>query len=490
MFIQGCNLNLPNSITVTSGNGGGGTTPASNLACSVAPVNSTAAVPGQPYALTVDASGGTAPYSVQGVQGNFGSFTNISRTYTNTTSNQIVVNDSVTVVDTNSNTASCGFSVTVAASGGSLTPSPLSCTLTLNSQAPIVNTNTVVSIVAQGGSGDLTFSDFTGGANATVVTALNQTSNTQATATVDYTQTGAETASVEVTDQAGDQASCGVVFGVRPAPTVTVTASPATTVQYGQPIGLAASTANFLQVPTITFATTEPGIKIVANGAVATVTATDFNAHNFVVNVTATNGSDVATAAESLSIQAALPLSCTIVPDSATHNIGDNVNVTVTASDGESLVIGAVTAGDGTLLSPAGIDPFTVRFPTSGLKTISTTATSATTGRSCNNGATLSTQVTISPALTCSVSVAQANPDIGQWFIVGAVLPSGFASGTVQITNIATNSNAPLEVAGYSDSTDLNAWIAFTASGTFPINVTVESQNGQSYTCTTTETIY
>jgi hypothetical protein len=492
LLVQACNLNLPSSVTITA-NGGSGTTPPTNPTCTVAPVNSTPAVPGQPYALTVTASNGTAPYSIQGVSGTFGSFTNISRTYTNNSSNQVVVNDSVTVADANSNTGSCAFSVTVAAaSSGGLTPSAISCNMTLSSQAPEVNTNTVITVDATGGSGSLTFSSLSAGTNATLVSALRETSSTEATATVDYTQTGSETASVLVTDQAGDQASCGVVFGVRPAPTVTIAASPSTTVAYNQPIGLGASTANFLHVPTITFSTTEQGISLVPNGPVATVTATDFQAHNsFVVKAQAQDGSDVATGSITLSIQAALPLSCTMVPDSATHNIGDNVNVTVTASDGEALVIGPVTAADGTLLTPAGINPFTLRFPTSGQKPISATATSATTGRSCNNGAALTAQVTISPALTCSVSFAQASPVLGQWVIVSAVLPSGYPAGTASITSITSSSNAGLAVAGYSDNTDLNAWVAFDAqaAGTFPVNVTVQSQNGQTATCMTNETV-
>ena len=106
LFVSGCKVKLP-EIEVADGN---------KLSC-------TATVPTQiatqgvdadtAFSVSVTASGGEGPYHIFGQIGEFSSTTSVSKSYSNTSDSDIVVDDVVIVADTIGLTQQCAFSVTV-----------------------------------------------------------------------------------------------------------------------------------------------------------------------------------------------------------------------------------------------------------------------------------------------------------------------------------------------------------------------------------------
>lgn len=439
--------------------------------------------------IEVSATGGSAPYEILDSAVAFQSQTVIARTYSNTSNANIQVVDTVAVTDQAGHVTQCNFLVTVTPENAP--PSSLACSLVATPSNPALNQNSVFVVTAQGGTAPYQFSNFVPGASSTVVSPLSATSATTASATAKYTTSGLRTASTTVSDNAGAQVTCSTSVNVAPAPSVSVVASPATSVVFGNTITLTATPANFSSTPTYNFTTSRSGVNIVKNGAVASVTSSTAQS-TFTVTVTATAGSQTATTTIDLSFLNPTSLPCTLSHASGTYYPNDNVVFNVTATSGEALEItGFSTNSDATQVSSTASSR-TIRYSTSGSKTVYATARSVSTGALCQAGATLSDSVTITPvstALSCS-GYTFYNPSYRfEWFKASAVISGGSGLKWVDTITITKDGSTYNNFDGqWIDSN--SAWLAIYNAGTYVIKFNLKDTSGNTGSCTTTQVVW
>lgn len=486
---QACKVVVPDQVT--TGGGTGNSQSQNLLTCSAVISGVSSATSGTPVPILVNASGGTAPYSLPGISGTFASFTTTTRTYSNTTSSDIIVDDQVTILDSASNAATCGFKVTVKSSSN---PTNVSCSLVANPNPAVVNTNVVLSATASGGTAPYTFGSLVVGTDGSIVNTLSSSSSTQATATVKWSSSGLKTPSVVAQDANGNLATCSVSETVNPAASVSLVASPSASVAANQVITLSAVPANF--APTsYTFSTSDTNVRltmgsqvgtsVTGTSAVIAVSSLDGLNHNFTVNVTATQGSQSASQSISLAFTS-VALSCALTHPSGTYVAGATVPFTISASNlaaNESLIVDTFSVNSGTILTIPLATTVNVKFDQAGSKFISATAHTSQ-GRVCNAGQAVQDTLTINSAFSCSAYTTPSYSYVGQYINAGATITGGVGQSVV--TRIDTYSWVYLT--GYFTS-NTNAYLAFWDYGVFPVQVTVRDSAGNTTTCSTTQVV-
>lgn len=448
-------------------------------------IASGAAVP-----IQVKASGGVAPYQIFDSTTTFNPDTVISRTYTNTTASNITVNDTVMMKDNLGLVGQCGFSVTIAPAG--TVPSNLACTLAGTPSSPVVGQNVSFLATASGGTAPYAFSQFTPGADSTIVTALASASSTTATATAKFNTVGLRTPSVKLTDNTGTAITCSQSINAVAAPSVSVIASPATSVVVGNSITLTATPAGFSATPTYVFSTTRSGITLSWSGNTATVTSSVAQSA-FDVVVTATAGSQTATSVISLGFVANSSLACSIVHPSGLLYPGQTVNFSVVAANGESLLITYfATHSDGVTVASSNSSRSIV-YSVPGIKNVLLQAKSTTSGALCQAGAVLSDTIEISapvvPTLTCNAYTSVNPAYTYQYFTTWAAISGGQGTRWVDSLTVMQNST-PVSTYTGSWQNSTSAQLMMYYAGSYQIQLNVKDSYGNTGSCTTTQVIW
>ena len=439
--------------------------------------------------IEVSALGGTAPYEILESAVAFNSNTVIARTYENNSNSNLLVVDSVSVTDQAGHVTQCNFVVTVTPENAP--PSTLACNLVATPSAPAINQNSVFVVTASGGTAPYTFSSFVPGSNHTLVSGLAPTSATTASATAKYTSAGLRTASTTVNDNAGGQVTCSTSVNVAAAAAVSVVASPATSVVYGNTITLTATPANFNTTPTYNFTTTRSGVTITKNGNVASVNSAVAQSA-FTVTVTATAGSQSASTTINLSFLNPSSLPCTLSHTAGTYYINENVVFNVTATSGEALEITSFSTNTDATQTASTDSSRTIRYSAAGSKTAYATARSKSTGALCQAGATLSDTVTISTpssSLSCS-GYTYYNPSYTyEWFTATATISGGQGLKWVDTITITKNGNSYSSFEGQWIDTN-TAWLQIYTAGTYVIKYNLKDANGNTGSCSSTHIVW
>jgi hypothetical protein len=496
LSMSGCEI--PSTITINtntgSGSGSGSGSSTQSFSCSATVQNSTVQS-GVAFPVTVRVSETPTaypPYSIAGQSGTFSSSTTVSESFTNPTTSNEIESESFSVSDSNGNVTSCSVSVTVLPSSSSSTTG-LSCQIEAYPLNVHVGDPVNFIMTASNGVPNYTFSSFNAGTASQTIQSLTTVSATEATASASYTTAGLPSATVLVTDSDGNQATCSQSITVKDQPSVTVVASPAASEPASDPITLTASTDGFFGTPTFSFTTTEPGINIVPNGNIATVTATDGANHNFYVTATANSqtstNQDQAYRTINLQFVTTVPLNCTVTPSTTKPTVGQTVTFTVTSSNNVPVQFTQFTT-DGTIIGEPATNTIEVQYGFAGSQSVSALAVASSNGEQCNNGSTLQSSVTIQGNPNCSASFSQNPATYGSPVTLSVSVPSTYESGAVQITNIAPSSsstNEPLWVGGLISA--LSADVAFYGDGSWPVTVTVQDNAGNQAQCSATEVV-
>lgn len=268
----------------------------------IAADSSGAVEPDKTIPVTLQVGGGSAPYSVNGVVGTFLTQVNVNRTYSNDTSNNLVVNDSIEIKDNSGSSVTCALTVTVLPKTS--TPSDLACSLTASKSILNLGEQVEYTATVSGGTAPYAFVSFAPGNGGTTTSSISATSNSVAKAKASYSLSGSSTATVIASDINGDQISCSKTVSVLPSAFITVAASPSTAVWSDQVITLNPTAVNFAGTVSYTYTTTEPKAVITRNGNLAFVSVNDTLSHSFIVVVAATDGVKTVTLNVSLSFVA------------------------------------------------------------------------------------------------------------------------------------------------------------------------------------------
>jgi hypothetical protein len=132
-----------------------------------------------------------------------------------------------------------------------------------------------------------------GDPSGTILEPLQAQGDTSAVGAASYSQSGTMNITALLTDSAGNSATCALSMVVR-QPQLQVALNPVSgTAVDGTPITVTVNTTQFISGDVSSldyyFYTTEPGISITSSGNVATVQATDGQAHSFLLNIAATD---------------------------------------------------------------------------------------------------------------------------------------------------------------------------------------------------------
>lgn len=159
---------------------------------------------GEPnYSISSIAMSGTSGTVVSG-SSSFSSSTSLTTQFGSLTYSSLLgASGTVTITDSESNTASCSLYIPSSTSSNGL-----ACTMTPSSSSVATYTNDTLTITGSGGSGSYTFSNFAPGSNVSYNGGLTTLSTTQAQATVAYSTAGTYSPSVQITDANGNTASC------------------------------------------------------------------------------------------------------------------------------------------------------------------------------------------------------------------------------------------------------------------------------------------
>ncbi len=484
-LLSACKVDVPNT-TVTVNHEG-----ATTLTCSamLSPSAGSSVVSGVPSPITVNAKDGVAPYQIVDAAIAFDKETVISRTYENLGSVNKTVVDTVVVKDASGHVTQCNFLITVNPVGS---PSDLACNLVSTPASPVLNQSTGFVATALHGQAPYSFSEFNPGTNGVVLSPLAMTSSTQASASAKYPVSGLQTASVKVTDNSGTHVVCSTLVNVAVAPSVSLVASPASSVVAGSDITLTATPSGFSATPSYVFSTTRSGVTLSWVGNIATVKSTAIQSA-FDVVVTATAGTQVATHTISLSFTNQTSLACSVSHSSGIYYPGDTVSFNVSATSGEALQITSFTVpSDATLVASTSTSR-SVSFSLSGDKTVLVKARSVASGALCQSGSDMSDSVTISPittpALTCT-GYTSINPSYRfQWFNAYAVLSGGVGLKWVDTISITKNGINYYNYNGvWLDAT--SARLEIENSGTYLINFNLRDSNGNTGSCSTTQIVW
>jgi hypothetical protein len=479
-FFSACNFSVPDKITVTT-EGGDRNVSNQKSTCTATP-NPSVTQSGVGVAVTIRAQG-FPPFSGVGT-GTFTESTTISRTYANSTSSQIMLNDEVTILDANNSPVDCTWKVNVLPSGSS--GPAVSCVMTANPTSVSLNGYVNYSVTASGGNLPFTFSSFTGGDGAVTTSPFVKTSSTQGAATVQYVTTGYKTGSVTVADAQGNTANCSQLVNVSPLPSISVATSPSSTVSADSLITLTVSTANFLSTPTITYTTTWPTAVINPNGSSATVGVTNNAAQSFSVLVRAVAGNQSAQVSIPVTFSAQVPLVCTLSHMAGVYRVGDTIPFTVSASEPVQLT-SVIVPSDAQTVGSVAYSPFYVKFNGAGTKFVTVQARGSVSGRLCNAGAAMQDSVLINNQLmTCSLQTYFNPANAGQTFT--AVVTPNYNSGSAYIYSINTDRPA---VGNYNVLADrLSATVVIYNSDTYLLSATIKDASGQTATCSTQQIIW
>lgn len=269
---------------------------------------------GQPVNINVTASGGKAPYQMLGTIGTFDPSTTISKTYTNTSDEDITVEDVAIVNDSIGFTTQCGFSVVVHPVSDD--DPTLSVVATPATFVPVGSTITLTATATNLGSSP-TFSFSESESNVEKLQSGN-------TAVFWATDTVAHTFNVLVTASGnGEQVSQSVqlFFTTNSQPSLSVVATPSASVPVGGTITLTATATNLGSSPVFTFTETESNVDKLQNGNVAVFWATNSLAHTFDVVVTASGNGQQVSQTVHLSFTTSTTFSCTAHTDFSNYRV-------------------------------------------------------------------------------------------------------------------------------------------------------------------------
>lgn len=487
--LSACSLDLNPKIEIPQIPGL--TTPPLTCSAMLAPSAGSYAVSGEAAPIQVKASGGTGPYAVVGTAIGFSAETVISRTYTNSTSSNIFVVDTVQVSDHVGAVKQCNFLVTVAPAGQSST---LACAFVATPASPTLNQNTTFVATASGGTAPYTFSNFNLSTDGTVVTSFAANSATTASGVGKYSSIGTRTATAKLKDNAGTEIVCSAPVNVVAAPAVAAVVTPATSVVAGSPITINASSTGFSSVPAYSFSTTRAGVSISTAGNVATVTSSSVQSA-FDVVVTATAGAQTASYTVSLAFTSAGTLACQIVTPTGTLYTGADVEfrVEATSSSDPLLVTYFSTHSDGVVSSQTD-STRKVKYSVSGLKTVVFQAKSKTTGALCQSGSAMSALVEIAPAnngggtgtLTCT-GYTSVNPSYrNEWFYAWANITGPQGGWVDEIAVTKDGVAAAHDGYWYNNNT---AVLKLFNQGSYQLKFKIKDWYGRTGECTTTQVV-
>ncbi|MBY0370356.1 hypothetical protein K2X33_06690 [bacterium] len=434
------------------------------------------------FSVRINAMGGVPPYMIPGVVSTFASFTDLSKAFDNSGTGDKLVNDPVTILDSEGNGAYCNYVVSVR-SISSTANNSLSCAINAMPAAPDVNQDVVFTLQGSGGS-SYNFLYFYPDSSQAVN--LNALANGNATATFKYTSAGARNA-FAVMSSGGQLAVCSKQVPVGAA-TVSLAATPSTTVSVGQTLTLSATPAGFAPdaTPVYTYTALEAGVSVTQpqpGSSTATVSVTDNQPHasvNVTVTAAAANGQS---ASKTIQVTFAQSLSCTVT---APARIVANrpVNIGVTAETGEEMRIEEFQGAE--FYNGLGTNTVIALFSDAGPKTIKLKARSTSRAVYCHNGTFSEMPVTVvRPLNSCSVQT-DANPSVfNNTTRVNAIIPADAGLGPFRIQ--LTSNGSYTET---SPASGTQVGIRFNEPGTWNLNVTVtDTSDGITASCSTTQTI-
>jgi hypothetical protein len=174
--------------------------------------------------LTVNCSGGSAPYTVSSVSIGGVAVTQITGTTTGFSGSTVLTATmaglangqigSMSVYDSSSGATPQSYSFTVGSS--SILSGSTGCTISASVASPAINqlVTYTFSVTGSWGIAPYTFSSFNPGTNGTTVQSAVSTGSTQGTASATYPIAGSPTATVSVTDSRGSLQNCNTQISV------------------------------------------------------------------------------------------------------------------------------------------------------------------------------------------------------------------------------------------------------------------------------------
>ncbi|MFM8269218.1 MAG: hypothetical protein ACKN9V_03435 [Pseudomonadota bacterium] len=496
ILLSSCNIET-NGVTLTVNSG--------SLTCA-ATTSLSSVVSGQTFPVSIQVIGGAAPYTLSGTTGTFLTTYSLPQTLTNTTNTSQVRTSNFTVTDSAGRSTTCQLAITVVPE---TTSNPLSCSVAASTETPALNQNVTYTATAAGGSGTYFFTGFLPGGNGENTASLTQTSATQATAGARYPSAGFNTSVFYISDSLGNSATCAKTVNVQSSASVSLSASPATTVPANQAIVLTAIPSNFSSTPTYTWSISGAGLEMAAGGNTAWITAIDsLTTRTGTVTVTATAGSQSATNTIPLTFTANITtLNCTLSYTPGTYTTGQNVPFNISASTGELLTVTQINVTDGYVVGGVPSQNPILNFYSSGSKIVTALARSTSTGIQCNNGAFLQTTINISSSTTpfsCSLSMTPNPAPLYTYqypyyyytWILATINASGAQGGfwlesltadypTYMNTDASTSQD---NIVGASSSA-IYRYVYFTAAGTWKVTARLRDSTGRTATCYTYQTI-
>lgn len=490
--VAGCNITTdPIRLTV-----GPGTVTSTSLTCA-ASTSLNSVVSGQSFPVTIQVVGGVGQYSLSGVSGTFLTTYTVPQTLQISGSSSQITTTNFTVSDASGGSTTCQLAVTVSPVA---TTNPLSCSVAASNENPAIGASVTYTATASGGSSPYYFTGFVQGGNGTVTSSLNQISTTQATASAQYPTAGLNTAVFYISDSSGNSATCAKTVNVQSGPSVTLTASPSSTVPATSTITITSTANNFTFTPSYVYSISGAGLNLVSSGSTATVTAIDASVtRTGTVTVTASNGTQSATSSLPVTFTAnPSTLNCSIsyAASVTPYKVGDNVPFSILATSGEALIVTELNILDGYLVGTLSQYPY-ISFYSSGTKTVTAKARSASSGALCNSGAYLETTINIassSSQFSCTLSLTP-NPTYTDRWILATVTPSG-AQGTYWLESLTADYASGFaddnSLSAYSTgaSTPINRWVYFTYPGNWQVTARLRDSAGRTATCRTYEVIY
>jgi trimeric autotransporter adhesin len=389
----------------------------SQVACSVSGSAASIATTAQ---ITVTCSGGTGPYSISSVL--IGGRTpdsltgsNSSFSFSTTLSASLLsmatlqgVSGSLTVRDASGTSSSYSFNILASGTTGTTA----GCTLTPSTTAANTGaTVTYTAAVASGwGTAPYTFSGFSPGVNGTVSSNLASASSTTASAAATYSLAGSPQASVSISDSSGRTSTCTT--------SVTVSGSPVSGLScwLNQSINAAgnaviqaqSSTGEALAFSSVTpvgdgtvVSLSNPAQISYSTPGVKTVNARAYSVSN--ASAVCNTGSALTITFNVAAASGSLTCSLGSTQDAATGN----TILTVSNTSGRTLAFANLVAGaDGTVVGFG--NPTTIRYTSSGLKSVTTQAYDIATGMFCNAGQSMTLSFfsngSAGSALSCALS--------------------------------------------------------------------------------------
>jgi len=498
-FLAACKIETP-PVTIT---GNVTTINSGTLTCAASTAETTVSS-GESFSVNIQVAGGIGPYNLSGINGTFLTTYTLPQTLTVSGTTSEVKTAQFTVTDNTGRSTTCQLAVTV-------TPeddvSPLACLVAASTETPNINQNVTFTATASGGSGAYYFGQFVPGGSGVLTSSLTVISANRATAGARYTAAGLNTAVFYIADAAGNQANCAKTVNVQAGVSVSLVASPSSTVPATQAMTVTAIPSGFSATPTYTFSITGSGLNLTQSGAVATVTAVDATVtRTGTVTVTAVNGSQSATSSIPVTFTAQPSyLNCSISYTGGTYYPEESVPFSIQASTGEALTVTNITVLDGYVVGGVPSQYPYIKFYNSGYKSVTALARSASTGVLCNGGAALSTSIYISPQtpsqFSCTLTMTP-NPTNTYTWILASVTASGY-QGSYWLSELVAypysvastySSYLSNDVMGVYNAADYSygytyRYVYFIYPGTWRVVATVRDSAGRSTACTAYQTI-